>query len=138
MWGNGTARVKAIKKVGDPGSYLTAYLGDIEFSRKNLVILRDKGVLIGSLEYRDVEINGKKKSFIKGGRLHFYPTGMKIFRKSKGIKEPVIFYDFCSNREKVIGNCEPKYRENIKVFDDLQRQINYIAYEQYNKKDFHH
>ena len=64
------------------------------------------------------------------------PTGMKIFRKSKGIKESEIF-----DREKIISPRIPVDCENIKTIDDVKElieheldhklgMINYISYEQ--------
>lgn len=58
---------------------------------------------------------------------------MKIYRKSKGIKEPESFYDLYSNRDNIVGAHMSVYKENIKIFDDKQELVNYISYEQYNK-----
>ena len=33
---------------------------------------------------------GKTKAFVKGARLHFYPSGMNIYRCSRGIVKPTI------------------------------------------------
>lgn len=84
--------------------------------------------------YKEVEIEGNKKKFIKGGRLHLYPTGMRIYRKSKGIKEPEIVHGIYKYRKEIIGDCKPYYRENIIILDDLSKELNNIVYEQYNKK----
>jgi len=58
---------------------------------------------------------------------------MRIYRKSKGIKEPERFYDSYGNRKNIVGLSEPTYRENIKIFDG-KKQLNYISYKQYNNK----
>ncbi len=94
MWGNGTARVKKIKSdVNNLGNYLYTYLGDIEYNQENLELLKKFGKSINNFKINEVEIEGSKKKFIKGARLHLYPAGMRIYRKSKGIKKPESFYD---------------------------------------------
>ena len=61
--------------VDNVGAYLSAYL-------TNAIVDADD-------EDEDtVEVDGVKKAVIKGGRLHMYPTGMKIYRCSKGLKKP--------------------------------------------------
>lgn len=115
MWGNGTGRVTAIKrKVRDLGNYLSSYFGDIELNLENVKLLKKLGKNIKDFK----ETEGAKKKFIKGGRLYLYPTGMRIYRKSKGIKEPGRFYDLYSKRDKIIGLYPPVYEENIKIIDD--------------------
>lgn len=52
---------------------------------------------------------------------------MRIYRKSKGIKEPDIFYDLYSNRNNIVGRYVPVYSENIKILDDKQELVNYIS-----------
>jgi hypothetical protein len=134
MWGNGTARVKAIKSnVDNLGAYLSAYLGDIEYNQENLKMLKKSGKDVNDFKIKVAETDGAKKKFIKGGRLYLYPTGMRIYRKSKGIIEPEIKYGMYRDREKIVGSCEPNYKENIKILNYKKEVINYISYEQYNK-----
>lgn len=61
---------------------------------------------------------------------------MRIYRKSKGIKEPEIFYDLYINKDNIVGPYLPVYSENIKILDDKQELVNYISYEQYNKNNW--
>jgi len=145
MWGNGTARVKAIKgNADDLGYYLCAYLGDIEYNLKNLKLLKENNKDILDFKISEVEIEGKKKKFIKGGRLHLYPTGMRIYRKSKGIIEPRRFYDLYSKKDEIVGKYPPVYVSNIKIINDDKElieyeindnleMVNFISYERYNK-----
>jgi len=83
LWGQGWVFIKSLNEVDNIGAYLSAYLGDIELTDKNVVLACDD-------ECKVVEkvVDGKKKKFIKGGRLHMYPPGMNLFRKSKGIVYP--------------------------------------------------
>lgn len=64
-----------------------AYLGDIGYTLKNLKILKKDGKNIKDYKIKEVEIEGSKKKFIKSGQLHLYPTGMRIHKKSRDIKE---------------------------------------------------
>ena len=129
MWGNGFVSVKAIRSdVDNLGAYLSAYLGDVELNPSTYKQLKP-GVVV-----KEVEIDGKKKKFIKGGRLHLYPPKMNIFRKSDGIKYPVSEYKIYSEVKKIVGATTPNYSSKIKILDDDNKFINSITYEHYNRK----
>ncbi|PBH17406.1 hypothetical protein BGV21_21445, partial [Clostridioides difficile] len=45
-------------------------------------------------EVRYVEVDGVKKSILKGARLCMYPPKFNLYRCSKGIKKPNIDYKY--------------------------------------------
>lgn len=135
MWGNGFVTVKAIKSnVDNLGAYLSAYLGDIEINDKNIGELITSGVVKAgqAINVKEIEIEGKTKKFIKGGRLHLYPAGMQIFRKSSGITYPKTQYMTYENAKKIVGAVTPNYSTKIKILNDDGEVINSISYENYN------
>ena len=138
MWGQGFVKVKALKKgIDNIGAYLSAYLGDVEVNNDNITELVNDGVLEPgqAFETKTAEINGVKKTFIKGGRLHYYPSGMNIYRTSRGIKKPQVTYMMYENARKKVGsNLEPTYTSHTFIQDDTGTIVNEIAYEQYNIK----
>ena len=127
LWGHGFVTIKSMKNIDNIGAYLSAYLSDIE--------LTDKTLLTAVEEKREViskSVEGKEKKFIKGGRLHLYPTGMNLYRKSKGVVFPERKRMKYENIKKIVGNAAPHYSKNIKVENgDFE---NNITYEQYNTK----
>ena len=127
LWGHGFVTIKSMKNIDNIGAYLSAYLSDIE--------LTDKTLLTAVEEKREViskSVEGKEKKFIKGGRLHLYPTGMNLYRKSKGVVFPERKRMKYENIKKIVGNEAPHYSKNIKVENgDFE---NNITYEQYNTK----
>ncbi len=127
LWGHGFVQIKSLKNIDNIGAYLSAYLSDIE--------LTDKTFLTAVEEKREVvfkSVEGKEKKFIKGGRLHMYPPGMNIIRKSKGMKYPDRKKMKYKNIKKIVGNTAPHYSKNIKV--EKGNFENNITYEQYNTK----
>lgn len=83
LWGHGFVNIQSVADVDNIGAYLSAYMADVELSVE--------GAPLGaSGEIVEREVNGVKKKFIKGARLHFYPSGMHIFRYSRGLKRPVV------------------------------------------------
>lgn len=136
LWGHGYTKVQAIKTKGidNIGAYLSAYLGDIELTQENaLEIFRHNGcdTKLGSVVERDVD--GETKKFIKGGRLHLYPTGMNIYRKSRGIKIPKTEWIRYDEAQKRIGQLiKPTYTSCIKIINDEGKLANTINYEFYN------
>lgn len=83
LWSHGYTDIQAVKDADNFGSYLSAYVSDVA-----LEDISDSGLSLTDL--KDVKnVNGKM--YAKGSRLHLYPTGMKLFRCSKGIKRPVVY-----------------------------------------------
>lgn len=69
---------------------------------------------------------------LKGGRLHMYPTGMNLYRKSAGVKLPERKKMKYSEAIKKVGSVQPHFTKDIQIStDDFE---NTIAYEQYNSK----
>jgi hypothetical protein len=122
LWGQGWVRIKSLKNVDNIGAYLSAYLADAELTEENYF---STVVADGKAEIKEVE--GKK--FIKGGRLHMYPSGMNIYRKSKGIVEPEPEMMKFKHVEKVVGSAKPHYQKAIHIENgDYQSTISYLHY----------
>lgn len=131
MWGQGNVTIQALKGVDNIGAYLSAYLADVELGP-----VQDPSTLQqASYEQREIVtkvVNGQEKKFIKGGRLHMYPAGMNLFRRSKGILYPERIKTTYQNAKKVVGSTTPHYSKTYTVeTDDFS---NTIHYEQYNLK----
>lgn len=127
IWGHGFDKIKRIEQVDNIGAYLSAYLADVELTSDTLYIAmqEDRTVI-------EKEINGVKKNFIKGGRLHMYPSGMNLYRKSKGIEFPERKKMSYKNAKKIVGSAQPHYSQRYDIeTDDFS---NSISYEQYNFK----
>lgn len=89
IWSHGYTDIRAVKDVDNFGAYLSAYVSDIALDD-----ISDTGLSLTDLK-EIKNVNGKM--YAKGSRLHMYPTGMKLFRCSKGIKRPVVYST--TNRE---------------------------------------
>lgn len=127
IWGHGFTKIHSLSGVDNIGAYLSAYLADVEVTPENI-----HGAVAGKKEIKVVEIDGQEKKFIKGGRLHLYPSGMNLYRKSRGIKMPERQEMKYEDIKKVVGSAEPNYTKQIVVEkDDF---TNTITYEQYNMK----
>lgn len=121
LWGHGFVTIKSLKDVDNIGAYLSAYLADIELDEENWTQALNKEIK---------EVDGKK--YIKGGRLHMYPPGVNIFRKSKGIVYPKRENMRYSHAKKIVGSAQPHYSKVYKI--DTDEFQNTIYYEQYNLK----
>lgn len=127
LWGLGFVKIKGLKDVDNIGAYLSAYLADVELSEENVM----KGIEKG-LELKIANVDGVEKKFLKGGRLHMYPSGMNIYRKSKGIVEPVREEMSFRMVKKIVGAATPHYEKSITIQDG--EFTNTIQYVQYNTK----
>lgn len=133
LWGHGFVKLKSLKDVDNIGAYLSAYLGDVELTPKTIY---DVGIN-NILEVKEVLVDGKKKKFIKGGRLHMYPSGMNLYRHSKGIVPPDIVEMLYQDIKKIVGCLRPNYSQTLTITDDLPFQkaiLNQVTYEYYNTK----
>jgi hypothetical protein len=130
MWGHGFIKIKSLKGVDNIGAYLTAYLTDVELTNETLKI-----AVTEKKEIKFVEVEGKQKRYIKGGRLHLYPPGMNIYRKSKGIVFPEVEKMKYGDVKKIVGTATPNYSTTVTIQDDAgEKVLNRIIYEHYNMK----
>lgn len=131
IWGHGFTKTKGLNDIDNIGAYLSAYLGDFELSEET----SKEMAMNRRTEIKEVEVDGKKKKFIKGGRLHLYPPGMNIYRKSKGIKFPDAEYMKFSDVKKIVGHAKPTFEKTIIIKDsETGRKFNEITYQSYNLK----
>lgn len=125
IWGLGFVTIKALKEIDNIGAYLSAYLSDVELNAENMskVITDESEVVVRQVE-------GKEKKFIKGGRLHMYPPGMNMYRKSKGIVAPERLTMRFKDIKKIVGSgVEPHYQKSIHIEnEDFENTINYLQY----------
>ena len=127
IWGHGFIKMESLKDCDNIGAYLCAYLADVELTEDNIgVAYREKAEVVPKM------VDGQEKPFIKGGRLHLYPSGMNLYRKSRGIKMPERQEMKYEDIKKVVGSAEPNYTKQIVVEQD--DFTNTITYEQYNMK----
>lgn len=125
MWGLGFVTIKSLKDVDNIGAYLSAYLTDVELTEDNVgqALKAD-----GTVQLK--EVDGKK--YIKGGRLHMYPPGMNLYRKSKGIVFPEVKEMSFAKAKKIVQDATPNYQKSITLEDD-EHTITH-QYLQYNTK----
>ena len=125
MWGFGFVTIKSLKDVDNIGAYLSAYLADVELTEENYT-----SALVADERVEIKEVEGKK--FIKGGRLHMYPPGMNLFRKSKGIAYPEREEMKFKDVKKVVGAVTPHYQKSYHI--ETVDFENTISFFQYNTK----
>lgn len=129
LWEQGKiVKTLPLNDVDNVGAYLSAYLSDVELTEENYMIV--------AKEHREIvvkQVDGKEKKFVKGGRLHLYPPGMNIYRKSKGIIPPeekeMPFHEV----KKIVGSAKPHYQKSITVTTDHDFEVTH-QYIQYNTK----
>ena len=128
LWSHGFVKIKALDGVDNIGAYLSAYLADVELTEETLPM-----AVMEQREIKTVEVAGQQKRYIKGGRLHLYPPGMNLYRKSRGIKFPESEHMKYKELKKIVGTATPNYSTTITIQDD-ERVLNRITYEHYNTK----
>lgn len=139
LWEQGFTKTNKLDNIDNIGAYLTAYLGDMEFTEENMLELQKQGLNVSQMSLKEVnEIEGIKlkepKSFIKGGRLYMYPPKFNLYRISRGIKKPKKeYYSYHVAKEK-IGCTKPTYSKGIKISGFHNSFDNRIIYEYYNTK----
>ena len=144
MWGHGWTRTQRIDNVDNVGAYLGAYLGDIEITDNNKdevfssVYKNSCDICVEEKEVTDNDGKRVIKRFVKGGRMHLYPSGTNIVRYSKGIKKPEPRMMRYSEARKIVGDREPDFSRTIEISENkdgtLGRRYNTITYESYNLK----
>jgi hypothetical protein len=126
LWKHGTMLdVKPLTDIDNIGLYLGGYFTDIELKEGSI---REEHIDKESLK----EINGKK--YIKGGRLHLYPSGMNFYRCSRGIIKPEKIKMKYSEAKKITGSAKPSYTVTTTICTSDDTFLNEIIYQQYNSK----
>ena len=137
LWQQGFTKTSKLDNIDNIGAYLTAYLGDMEFTEENISELKKQGFNLSQISLKEVnEIEGIKlkepKSFIKGGRLYMYPPKFNLYRISRGIKKPKKeYYSYHVAKEKA-GLRLPTYSKGFTLSDTENSFTNKIIYEYYN------
>lgn len=127
---------KKLDDVDNVGAYLTAYLGDMEMSEVlETGLINDylgKQVKIKEVE---VEEDGemKSKKYVKGARLRLYPPKFNIFRCSRGIKKPTVYYNSEEVAQKKVSSAKLTYEKTIHLSDKENDFEKTISYRYYNK-----
>ena len=125
-WKHGSfVNVRSLEDVNNVGLYLSAYLTDIEVDDNSLQDLESDEEIVNK------EINGKSKSIIKGGRLKYYPSGMNLYRCSRGIKKPIEYYSQKDSMDFTLFDL--KHSNKIELLKD-GNLVNTIHYEHYSLK----
>lgn len=128
IWGNGFVTVQSLEGVDNIGAYLSAYLADVEITDEKAKNLE------GHPDVIEKEVAGQQKKFLKGARLSFYPTGVNIYRKSKGIVEAEKEKMSYKNAQKKVGVRSPNFKYGVELIDNENEFRNTLIKEQYNLK----
>lgn len=125
IWGHGFTKTQSLKGVGNPGLYLTAYLGNMELS---------EAVSAGQFKAGHLaETKDKSKAVIKGARLNLYPPSFNLYRFSRGIKRPEIWQTTEREAQAEISGMPLTYEKTISITDASGAVRNIINYRTYTK-----
>lgn len=138
-WSHGFTTTKKLdENISNIGAYLTAYLGDFDFSELDKLSTEELMKMQGK-QIKDVEVlqpDGKKiqKKIIKGGRLHMYPAHFNLYRCSRGIKAPDIKEEIEKDVQKKIKASSAKltFEKTISIQDADTGYQNTLNYRYYN------
>jgi hypothetical protein len=135
IWGHGHTKIKSFKGIDNIGLYLTAYLTDLELTEAARLGASPTGSGVKTVSTKDEDGKPVSKAIVKGGRLHLYPAGMRIYRVSKGIKRPTITQTTEGAAMKIIGSAPLTFERTIRVTSNADdTYFNTISYRQFNKK----
>lgn len=127
LWKHGFVTVKKLKDVDNVGCYLMAYLGDMEVSQAESIGINDTDY---SVKQVLVDDNGTPvpKAILKGARLKLYPPNFNLYRVSKGIKKPDIFYTTEEKAKKKVSAGTLTSEKTLILSGDIKNVINYRNY----------
>lgn len=128
LWTHGFTSTKSIKEeVDNIGNYLTAYLTDIPLDE---ALKLD----INITEYEVKEVIDDKevpKKILKGARLELYPSGMKIYRISRGIRKPPVYQDYFKDIKSKYNLNELVYSKGYNIVSPDEDIKNIVIYQSY-------
>lgn len=126
LWSHGFVNVRRIDNVDNVGAYLSAYLADLTVDVDDDV----EGAVIKQV-FDSSSNKMVSKKVLKGARMNLYPSGMNIYRKSRGIKKPnrstLPYYAIKKER---LG--QKTFESSIQISDSETEFDNVISYQYYN------
>lgn len=132
IWQHGFVKIKKLDNVDNVGAYLTAYLGDMDFSDCTEYAMTHK------CEAKIVDIPQEdgstlRKAIIKGARLHLYPANFNMLRASRGIKRPTVEMVSQEMATKKVLGATKTFEKTVKLLDQSNEFETVINTVQYNK-----
>lgn len=140
LWGHGFTKIKALGDCDNIGAYFSAYLADMpleefhQVSSSSQTSFFENELVCEEKEFANEQGNLKKKKFVKGGRLFFYPPGMNIVRTTKGIKMPVVEKMTYSEAKEKVCSAKQTFSRCYDVLGDDGALLNTICKAYYNSK----
>lgn len=134
--------VKKLDNVDNVGAYLTAYMCDMALDEVQVMMNGSPELLYklteASLSVKDVILDDKggkvSKSIVKGARLFLYPPQFNLYRCSRGIKKPEIYYDIEENAQKKVSAGTLTFQKSIELTDTSSNFKKVLDYRYYNSK----
>ena len=131
LWGHGYTKAQSLKGMDNPGLYLTAYLGDMEFTEA--VTSGTRRGRLAEVETADEQGGKERKAVVKGARLHLYPAGFNLYRCTRGVKRVEVYEMTEGKAQEIVGEAPLTYEKTVAVTDAEGRTLNIINYRQYNR-----
>ncbi len=117
FWKHGGVHISKLPACDNYGAYFSAHVTDLDLSE-------------------DQE-NPASKKIVKGARLKYYPTGMKIYRCSRGIIRPQPIEMRREDALDVLSDTKLCYRSTKVLYgqdeNGQERQLNAVLYEKFRK-----
>lgn len=132
LWGHGFVKIKKLDNVDNVGAYLTAYLGDMEFSEINGTNINPNGMEVKMVQIEDEDGTKVTKAVLKGARLNLYPANFNMLRCSRGVKRPVEEMLYQDEAEKKVSGATKTFESAVKLTDYENDFESVIIKEQYN------
>lgn len=136
LWPHGAYQIRQPNNVDNFGAYLSAYLGNVELNEyESFSGAPPNPKYVVELDTVDPDtLEPVKKKFVKGGRLHFYPAQMHIFRWSRGIKKPLVERMTYAEAIEKTSSAKLVFSSDVSLTDSTSGFRNRTHYEQYNTK----
>jgi hypothetical protein len=125
LWSWGFTKTKSMTGIRDQGLYFSAYLTDLDLAQA--VRLGVKLDEVKEVETTDEQGNSVRKAVVKGGRLHLYPKGFRLYRVSRGVQRPTVQHTTEGEAMQIVGDAPLTFERTIKVsgVGDTYNTINY-------------
>lgn len=135
LWGHGYVTIKAVTDCDNIGAYFSAYLADMPLDDLCKLPADQQEQLKAFKVEEKICADGLSKKIVKGARLHFYPAGMNIVRRSKGIVDPKITWTTYEEAKKKASSAKLTFSDAFQISDEeTGKRFNGYTVEYYNAK----
>lgn len=135
IWSHGYTSTKALRDGDAVANYICSYLTDLPLEEAIPLGIPVAGDNVRVAETKDADGKKSKHYLVKAGRMGLYKPGFRLYRRSRGIKDPEVITCSAAHAMREIGDIPCIYERTVAVYpEDSDTPVNIINVRKFDKR----